>query len=112
MMTGFLLTLLLKSLWVLALAWILPGVKVKGFVSAALVALVYGLLSAFVKPLMVTLAIPAVILSLGLFMFVINAALLWVTDKILGSFEMKGILPLALMTVGLTLGDLVIGRFF
>jgi len=53
-------------------------------------ALVFALANVFLKPLVILLTLPAVILSLGLAIFFVNALMLWLTDRIVGGFEVGG----------------------
>lgn len=57
---------------------------------ALITALVLGLLNTFLKPLLVLLTIPATILTLGIFLLVINAAILMITDQLVDGFEIRG----------------------
>jgi putative membrane protein len=61
----------------LLVAHLYGGVQVPSFMSALVAAMVLGLLNAVVRPLLVILTLPATILTLGLFLFVINAAMFW-----------------------------------
>jgi putative membrane protein len=61
----------------LLVAHLFSGVQVTSFTSAMVAAMVLGLLNAVVRPLLVILTLPATILTLGLFLFVINAAMFW-----------------------------------
>ena len=80
---------------------VVPGVKVKGFGSAALIALVFAVLNILVGWLLrwalAAISLPFVLLTFGLFLFVItvvvNAILLRLTDALLDSFELKGWMP-------------------
>lgn len=76
--------LLLNALLVFALAWALPGVYVDGFWTALVVAIILGLLNIFVKPILIIVTIPVTILTLGLFLLVINALVIqlaaWMVD--------------------------------
>ncbi|MCH2215666.1 MAG: phage holin family protein [Flavobacteriales bacterium] len=76
--------LLLNALLVFALSWALPGVEVGGFWTALVVAVILGFLNIFVKPLLIIITIPVTILSLGLFLLVINALVIqmaaWIVD--------------------------------
>jgi putative membrane protein len=83
--------LLLRILVNAAALWvateIVPGVEHTGpWTSLLLVALVFGLLNAFVRPILKLLTCPLILLTLGLFTFVINAIVLWLTSAISGSF--------------------------
>ncbi|MDG1329005.1 MAG: phage holin family protein [Flavobacteriaceae bacterium] len=82
----WILKLLLTALAVLLLANILPGVDVKSYTYAIWVALVIGLLNAFLRPLLIFLTLPATLITLGLFLFVINACIILIAAKFLGGF--------------------------
>jgi putative membrane protein len=81
---------LLNTVAVLIVAYLLPGVTVNGFFSALVLALLLAFLNATVKPMLIILTIPATILSLGLFIFVINALVILLADWILPGFEVDG----------------------
>ena len=74
----------------LLVAYLYTGVKVDDFLSAAIAALVLGLVNAVVRPLLVILTLPVTILTLGLFLFVINALLFWFVAEIVGGFHVTG----------------------
>jgi len=91
-----------------ALASALPGVRLKSYGTAVIVALVYGLLSFFLYlPLAWILFIPRM-LTLGLFGLVINAFLLWVTDKLIDDFEIDSFKTTLIMAVLLTVGKFIL----
>ncbi len=79
--------LLLSAIAVIILAKILPGVSLVGYGYAILVALVIGILNNFVKPVLVFLTLPATIVTLGLFLLVINAIIILLADYFLGGFS-------------------------
>lgn len=74
-------------------AWILPGIEVESFRTALLVALVLGLLNAIIKPILQFLSLPLIILTLGLFLLVINAVLLYFVGDIVPGFQVYGFWP-------------------
>ena len=82
----------ISALVILVVAYILPGVTVTGFVAALAVALVLGLINALVKPLLVVLTLPITVVTLGLFIFVINAALIMLAASIVPGFQVDGFL--------------------
>lgn len=100
--------ILLKAVVVLLVGKAVPGVRIGGFGSAVSVAVVYALLSWALKGLLVFLTLPFIIVTFGLFLLVLNALLLWLTDKLLSSFEIKNTPALILATVGITFGTLVV----
>ena len=82
--------LLLACALVLLTQWNL-GVQVDGFGAAMWAALVIGLLNAFVRPLLILLTLPVTILTLGLFLFIINALMFWAASGLLGDgFQVRG----------------------
>ncbi|MAN58598.1 MAG: hypothetical protein CMC08_02030 [Flavobacteriaceae bacterium] len=81
------LKILLTALVVVALAKLLPGVSVDGYGSAIIVAIVIALLRFIVKPILVVLTLPITILTLGLFLLVINALIILMADYFIGDFE-------------------------
>jgi putative membrane protein len=74
----------------LLVAYLYTGVRVDDFVSAAIAALVLGLVNAVVRPILVLLTLPVTVLTLGLFLFVINALLFWFVAEIVRGFHVTG----------------------
>jgi putative membrane protein len=114
-LAAFAFSLALGGLAFLIVARVLPGFRVKGgFGAAVLVAFVYGVMKALLWKLLVVLTLPFVIVTLGLFIFVINAFLLWLTDKILDRLEVRGwgtlLVAAALLSVIDFLFNVIIGR--
>ncbi len=91
-----------------ALAAALPGVRLKSYGTAVIVALVYGLLNYFLFWLIALIAFIPMMLSLGLFGLVINAFLLWVTDKLIDDFEIDSVRTTLIMAVLLTVGKFIL----
>ena len=85
------LKILLTALAVLAIAYLLPGVTVQDYTTAILVAVVLGLLRIFVKPVLVILTIPITIITLGLFLFCINAIIVFLADYFVDGFSVNGV---------------------
>jgi len=80
---------LVCSVNVFILAYILPGIEIVDFFTAILVAVVLSLLDAFVKPLLILLTLPATILTLGLFLFVINAGIILLDAHFVHGFKVN-----------------------
>lgn len=81
---------IVSTLSVFFAAWILePKVELHSFTSAMLVALVLALLNLFVKPLLILFTLPATIFSFGLFLFVINAAVIWLAAEMVSGFTVQ-----------------------
>jgi putative membrane protein len=84
-MRGFLVRLVINMAAIALTAELLPGIAINGgFGTLLLVALVFGIVNAIVKPILILLTCPAVILSLGLFILVINGLMLLLTSSLLG----------------------------
>ena len=86
----FLKNIFITAIAVFILAYLLPGITVTSFLYALVVALVLGLLQAIVKPILVLLTLPATILTMGLFLFVINACIVLLADYFLANFSVDG----------------------
>ena len=80
---------LVCSVNVFILAYIIPGVTIVDFFTAVVVAVVLSLLDAFVKPLLILLTLPATILTLGLFLFVINAGIILIDAYFVHGFHVE-----------------------
>jgi len=81
---------LLMAATMLALSQMLPGFRVAGWGPALVAALVLGVLNAILKPILFVLTLPFTILSLGLFLLVLNGIILWLTDRIVPGFDIPG----------------------
>lgn len=80
------LSFLLTAVIVMGLAYLLPGIEVNGFLGALLVALVLGILNAFVRPIIIFLTLPATIITFGLFLLVINALIILIASWLLKDY--------------------------
>lgn len=87
---NFLIKVLISTLAVLLGAYLMPGVWVSSFGTALLVAVVLAILNALVKPVLVILTIPITILTLGLFLLVINALIILMAEGLIGGFQVDG----------------------
>ena len=76
-MLNFLIRLLVNALALVGVAYFLPGVHIASFWSAVIAALILGIVNAVLRPILFVLTLPAVIITLGLFTFVINAILFY-----------------------------------
>lgn len=85
-----LLKILLTAVAVMVLAYVLPGVAVSSFWAAVIVAVVLGLLRILVKPILVFLTFPITIVTLGLFLLVINACIIMMADYFITGFKVDG----------------------
>lgn len=81
---------LLLASALLLVAYLYPGVQVASFVSALIAAFVLGIFNTLVRPLLVLLTLPVTLLTLGLFLFVINALMFWAAASVLSGFNVAG----------------------
>jgi putative membrane protein len=86
----FVLVWILNAIALLGVAYLYPGVQVQDWLSAAIAALVLGLVNTIVKPILVVLTLPVTILTLGLFLLVLNALLFWGVSEVIKGFHVDG----------------------
>lgn len=82
--------IIISSLAVFLTAYLLPGVTVDSYVTAIWVAIVLALLNGFLKPLLIIFTIPVTVVTLGLFLLVINAAIILLADNFVDGFFVSG----------------------
>ncbi|MEZ4786437.1 MAG: phage holin family protein [Flavobacterium haoranii] len=87
---NLLIKLLITTVLIVVIAHFFPGISVDNFSTALVVAVVLGLLNVFIKPILVFLTIPATILTLGLFLLVINAVIIMLGDYFVSGFHVNG----------------------
>ena len=87
-----LLVWLINTLALIVVAYLVKGIAVSSFTAALIAALILGLLNAVIRPILVLLTLPVTILTLGLFIFVINALLFWFVGSFVKGFEVHGFL--------------------
>ena len=83
---------LLNALALLGVAYLVPGIGVSNFMAALIAAAVIGLVNMLIKPILVILTLPVTILTLGLFIFVINGILFWLVGNFLDGFDVKTVM--------------------
>lgn len=84
---------IINALALLALPYVFDSIRVEGFYTALLVALVLGLLNALIRPILILLTLPINVLTLGLFTFVINGLLFWFVASFVKGFSVAGFWP-------------------
>ena len=90
-MINILWNILLLSVAVFLVAEFMPGIRLKNFGTALIVAIVYSLINLLIGWLLLLLSLPLIIITFGLFKFIINGFLLLLTDKMMEDFEIDGI---------------------
>ena len=89
-MAVLLLLWVLNAVSLLVVAWLVPGITLGGFGSALVAALILGLLNTLIKPLLIVLTLPITMVTLGLFLLVVNALVFWFAGSILQGFHVDG----------------------
>lgn len=87
---SFLLRLLLNAVAIMAAAWLVPGVSLTGLWPALLAGALLGLVNASIRPVLILLTLPFTLLTLGLFIFVVNAICFGLTAALVPGFDLSG----------------------
>jgi len=85
-----LLVWLINAFALVAVAYLMPGITVASFTTALVAALVLGLINAVVRPVLVLLTLPVTLITLGLFIFVLNGLLFWFVGSFIQGFVVQG----------------------
>ena len=104
--------LLLNALAVFVLAHLLSGVDVDGYLGALIVAVVLAILNLLVKPLLVIFTLPVTIMTLGLFLLVINALIILLADKLLDGFGVSSFWSALLFSILLSILQSILHSLF
>jgi putative membrane protein len=107
---GMLINLIVNALAFYVTAYIVPGVRIANFQALAVVAIVWGVLSVVLKPILILLTLPVNILTLGLFTFVINAFLIMLMSNFVAGFKVDGFGTALLAAIVLALLNVVLGK--
>lgn len=91
-------------------AWIVPGISVAGALALIVAALVIGLLNALVKPVLVILTLPLTIVTLGLFLLVLNGLLFWLAAALVPGVQVDGFLSALLGAIVMTVVGWALAR--
>ncbi|HEV8641976.1 MAG TPA: phage holin family protein [Methylomirabilota bacterium] len=87
---GFLLRVLINAVAIYVVAVIVPGIEVDGVLTALGAGLVLGVINAVVRPILVVLTFPVTLVTLGLFLLVLNGLCLWLTSLLVKGFQVQG----------------------
>jgi putative membrane protein len=98
-----LMKIVFSSIIVMLLSNFINGVHVENFTTSIIVAIVLGLLNAFVKPILILFTLPVTVFTLGLFLLVINAILILLCDKIVGGFRVDSFFTALIFSIVLSL---------
>lgn len=102
-MGRILIKFILTAVLTYGLAQVLPNVRLDGVSSAAILVIVMGLLNATVKPILKLLGFPITVLTLGLFLLVINVIIVKLADYLMSSFSVVGFLSALIFSIALSL---------
>ncbi len=108
---NFILRTLLSAAAVFLIANFLSGVQVDGYTSAIIVALVLGVLFAVLKPILVILTLPVTILTLGLFLLVINALVIMLAGNLVSGFTVNGFWTAFIFSILLSVVESILHSF-
>jgi putative membrane protein len=109
-MPNFLLTWLLAAVSLVITAYLVPGFVIKSFVAALIASVILGLVNAIVRPILVVLTLPITIVSLGLFLFIVNAITIWLAGYLTPGFDVNGFIPALIGSIVLTIVSSVLNR--
>lgn len=98
-MITLLISWLVSALVIMVAGYIVPGVEIEGLNVAIVVALIIGILNAFVRPILSVITLPITILTLGLFSFVLNALMIWIASLVVTGFDLANFWSAIFMSV-------------
>ena len=108
---NLILKIVLTAVAVLVIAHFLPGVSVVNFTSSVIVAIVLALLRVTIKPLLIILTLPVTIVTLGLFLLVINALIILLADNLIDGFQVSGFWIALLFSLILSIFESILYSF-
>lgn len=100
---AILIKLLITSIAVYVAAYIIPGVEIDSFVSLLVVAIVLGIINTFVKPILVILTFPLTVLTLGIFLLLLNGILILLVGSIVPGFTVTSLFAAVLFSIVVSL---------
>jgi putative membrane protein len=107
----FLMRLVLNGIAIVIAAWFVPGVHVNGFAPALIAGALLGFVNAIVRPLLLILTLPFTLLTLGLFIFVVNAICFGLTAALVPGFHLDGFLAAFLGALVVTIVSWLLSAF-
>ena len=107
-MLSFILKFILSAVLVYGLSLVLPGVSLSGVGGAAILIIVLAILNAIVKPVLQILGFPITVLTLGLFLLVINVIIVKLANYLMSSFDVHGFLNTLLFSLALSVVNAVV----
>jgi putative membrane protein len=111
-MLHFILTWVATAISLIITSYIVPGFRIDSFAAALIGAAILGFVNAIVRPLLILFTLPLTILTLGLFLFVINAIAFWIVAALTPGFHLAGFLSALLGAIVLTIVSTIVYWFF
>ncbi len=111
-MKNYIIKLIINSLAVIATAYILPSAHVDGFITALIVAVLLSFFNGFVKPILKVLSFPITLLTLGLFLLIINAAMVSLVDFFIIGFLIDGFFCTIIFSLILSIFNYILEKIF
>jgi len=107
-MISFILKFVLTAVLVYGLSKIIPTAEISGYGGAAILVIVLGILNATVKPILKLFGLPITVLTLGLFLLVINVIIIKLADLLMDSFNINGFFNMLLFSLGLAVVNMIV----
>lgn len=111
-MTQFLITWLITAISLIITALVVPGIAISSFVSAAIAAVILGLVNAIIKPLLILFTLPLTVLTLGLFLLVVNAIAFALVGYFSPGLTISGFFPALFGSIVLSFISGLLNQFF
>ncbi|MCE5212760.1 MAG: phage holin family protein [Deltaproteobacteria bacterium] len=100
-----------NAVLLMLIPYIVPGIEIKNFGTALVAALVLAFVNALIKPILILLTLPINLLTLGLFILVINALMFWLVSAIVKGFYISGFWPALFAALVFSIFSLVLNYF-
>jgi len=108
----FIIRLIINMLAILIISYLFPKmIWVEGFLAALVAAFLLGIVNTIIKPILVLLTLPLTILTLGLFLLVINGLMLWLVSALVSGFHVSGFWGAVFGSILISLVSWLLSRF-
>jgi putative membrane protein len=105
---NYILKILLSAIAVFVISNLVPGITIESYTTAIIVAIVLGLLNTLIRPVLIFFTIPLTIITLGLFLLVINASMVLLADYFISGFSASGLFSALLFSILLSITQSVL----
>jgi|SRR5579884_1559079 len=107
-----LIRLIINAIVFYLIAIYVPGFHISGWTAAIIAAVIFGLVNAIIRPVVLLLSLPATILTLGLFVIIVNALMFWLTVWITPGFKVDGFMPALIGGIIMTIVSIITNHVF